>query len=130
MMYELDEIVFENDIINLLKEKVINNVVGSYPKGKTTFPLIVTSITTTPAQYDISKDIVRTRVSLTIRAWHMTKTELIKTKVNFEKALLGFGFTRLNPTEIIIDNTNNKYYIDETFIINFDNMTNKFERSI
>ena len=129
-MYQLDEVQFENDMITLLKNNVIKNVVGSYPNGAVSFPLVVTSLTTSPAQYDISKNIIRLRVSLTISVWDATKTSLVKTKQKIEQTLLGFGFTRLNPSSIIIDNTNEKYYFNEQFVINYDNMSNKFERSI
>lgn len=130
MMYQLDEVQFENDIISLLKNNVIKNVVGSYPNGTVNFPLIVTSLTTSPSQYDISKNIIRSRVSLTVSVWDATKTSLVKTKQKIEQTLLGYGFTRLNPSNIIIDNTNEKYYFNEQFVINYDNMSNKFERSI
>lgn len=130
MMYQLDEVQFENDIISLLKNNVIKNVVGSYPNGTVNFPLIVTSLTTSPSQYDISKNIIRSRVSLTVSVWDATKTSLVKTKQKIEQTLLRYGFTRLNPSNIIIDNTNEKYYFNEQFVINYDNMSNKFERSI
>lgn len=129
-MYQLDEVQFENDMITLLKNNVIKNVVGSYPSGAVSFPLVVTSLTTSPKQYDISKNIIRLRVSLTISVWDATKTSLVKTKQKIEQTLLDFGFTRLNPSSIIIDNTNEKYYFNEQFVINYDNMSNKFERSI
>ena len=129
-MYQLDEVQFENDMITLLKDNVIKNVVGSYPSGSISFPLVVTSLTTSPTQYDISKNIIRLRVSLTISVWDATKTNLVRTKQKIEQTLLGFGFTRLNPSSIIIDNTNEKYYFNEQFVINYDNMSNKFERSI
>lgn len=129
-MYQLDEVQFENDMITLLKNNVIKNVVGSYPGGAVSFPLVVTSLTTSPTQYDISKNIIRLRVSLTISVWDATKTSLVKTKQKIEQTLLDFGFTRLNPSSIIIDNTNEKYYFNEQFVINYDNMSNKFERSI
>ena len=129
-MYQLDEVQFENDMITLLKNNVIKNVVGSYPSGAISFPLVVTSLTTSPAQYDISKNIIRLRVSLTVSVWDATKTNLVRTKQKIEQTLLGFGFTRLNPSSIIIDNTNEKYYFNEQFVINYDKMSNKFERSI
>lgn len=129
-MYQLDEVQFENDMITLLKNNVIKNVVGSYPSGSINFPLVVTSLTTSPTQYDISKNIIRLRVSLTISVWDATKTNLVRTKQKIEQTLLDFGFTRLNPSSIIIDNTNEKYYFNEQFVINYDNMSNKFERSI
>lgn len=129
-MYQLDEVQFENDMITLLKNNVIDNVVGSYPSGSISFPLIVTSLTTSPTQYDISKNIIRLRVSLTVSVWDATKTNLVRTKQKIEQTLLDFGFTRLNPSNIIIDNTNEKYYFNEQFVINYDNMSNKFERSI
>lgn len=130
MFHELDEVQFEYDIINLLKSKVHKNVVGSYPEDKTTFPLIVTSMTIRPTQYDISKNIIRERINFTIRTWANSKTELVKTKQKFEKAMIGFGFTKNNPTEIIVDNTNGKFFMSEQFNISFDNIANRFERSI
>lgn len=130
MMYELDELQLENDIINLLKRDVFSNVMGSYPSGTSVFPLITTSMNSTPKEYDISKNIVKERVSFTIRIWETKKTSCVKTRKKVENVMLGFGFTRNNPTEIIVDRSNDKYYTSEQFNIIFNKMTNQFERSL
>lgn len=129
-MNELDEIQFEKDMIDLLKEKTKANVVGSYPENKPTFPLIVTSLNVEPRQYDISKNVIKEHLRLTIRMWHTSKTNLITMKKQAEKCLLEYGFTRSVPTDIVKDNTNEKFYMLEEFNLTFNNITNRFERSL
>lgn len=129
-MYELDEIQFENDMIGIIKKATKANVMGSYPEDKVSFPLIVTSLVVEPSQYDISKNIIKTHLRLTIRLWHTSKTNLIRIKKITEKCLLDYGYTRSVPTDIVKDNTNGKFYMLEEFNLTFNNMTNKFERSL
>lgn len=129
---EYNPIDYENYIISTLNTALSSykvKVTGSYPSGNKKFPLITTSIIDDSISRDIGKDGIIHSISLELKIWSSDKVEMLSIQGAVKEILLYQGFQRLSPTRITLDNSVEKLFVTEQFIINYNSLTGNFERS-
>ena len=123
---------FENYIISMLGTGLTAynvKVTGSYPSGNKSFPLITTNIMDDVISRDMSKYGVKSSISLELKIWCKDKVDIINIQTTIKTLLVDYGFKRMYPTRITMDNSNDKFYVTEQYFINYNSLTESFERS-
>lgn len=130
-----DELEFNEYIIKLLRQKstiydiVKGNVYATYPEEKATFPIIVVDMIKNPTNFGVNKDIFNYEFVIYIDIYTNNRNESIKLLNNVNEVMLYQGFTYSLGSKPI-KNSENKYYVSNTYKIGYNNLSKKLERVI
>ena len=107
-----------------------DNIFASYPNKELSYPLAIASGKDENYRYDFSGNPLYLKVYIDLEMWSNMQTEVQDIQKELEKVMYLLGFTRQSPTKPILDTTNNKLKITQTFTILYNLLDKKLERKV